>query len=124
MAAPPRSLVPIQNTLPRQSRRQILLIGVKMGGYALAVGPIVGTLLGCGNEKPRCIDPDLLSTPERAIRTAQAYADPSPLGAEKQCAGCQFFRVSSQTQCGNCQILSGPVSRTGHCQAWSKATVS
>jgi hypothetical protein len=95
-----------------------------MGGYALAVGPTVGTLLGCGNEKPRCIDPDLLSTPERAIRTAQAYADPSPHGAAKQCAGCQFFRESRQTQCGNCQILSGPVSRTGHCQAWSKATVS
>jgi hypothetical protein len=84
--------------------------------------PIATT--GCSPSGPVCYDPELLSTPEIALRTSQGFMDVSPHngkdGAEvKRCIGCQFFRAEGEEDCGHCQILNGPVSANGHCNAWS-----
>ena len=93
---------------------------------ALAWAPIglsgVWAGLGCAPSSTLCYDPDLLSTPERALRTARGYAERSPHGDAKQCRGCEFFRPARAEDCGRCQILGGPVSASGHCDSWSEAT--
>ena len=78
-------------------------------------------LAGCSPSKPSCVDPELLSTPERALRARQGYVDVSPHGEEQRCGGCQFFSATDDG-CGRCRILDGPVARTGHCRAWAAAT--
>ncbi len=72
----------------------------------------------CSPSKPSCVDPELLSTPERALRARQGYVDVSPHGEEQRCGGCQFFSATDDG-CGLCRILDGPVARTGHCKAWA-----
>gem|GEM_PF-1014416 len=101
----------------RWTRRELLEQGQR-GALCLAGGLLMAAF-GCSKSEPSCVDPDLLSTPERALRKSQGYVDHSPHGREKNCAGCEFFRQEGEAGCGRCQILGGPVSAGGHCSAWS-----
>jgi hypothetical protein len=47
-----------------------------------------------------------------------SYVDPAPDPAQ-QCGACGFFSAEEKQSCGECQIMSGPVSRTAHCESWS-----
>lgn len=38
---------------------------------------------------------------------------------QKECSACSFFTAGSASGCGECQIMSGPVDATGHCDSWS-----
>lgn len=75
--------------------------------------------LGCGAPGLNCSEEDFLSTPERALRAAQAYWERSPQGAAKSCAKCQFFLAGAPEACGSCQILGGSVNPAGHCDSWA-----
>ena len=105
------------------TRRRFLEAG-RDGSLAL-LGGLLLTEVACSDSGPECVDPELLSTPERALRDANAYvsvsASRSPNGEEKQCGGCAFFSSEGEPTCGRCEILGGPVSAAGHCDAWSKA---
>lgn len=51
-----------------------------------------------------------------SLRESMNYADPSPDPAQK-CGACGFF--DNKAACGYCQIMTGPVSATAHCDSWS-----
>ena len=59
-----------------------------------------------------CVDPASSS-----LRESLNYADPAP-DAAKQCGACGFFTAEGTQSCGECMIMSGPVSRTAHCDSW------
>ena len=59
-----------------------------------------------------CVDPQ-----SESLRTSLHYASVSPV-ANQNCGACGFF-TQTQGGCGNCQIMSGPVDATGHCDSWS-----
>lgn len=103
-------------------RRAFVALG--LGFAPLVLTALPGALVGCGREGPRCYDPELLSTPERALRATRGYADRSPRGDAESCRGCQFFRVEADGagECGRCEILGGPVSAAGRCDAWTART--
>jgi len=83
-------------------------------------GGLATVALACSKADQSCVDPDLLSTPERGLRKSQGYVDRSPHGDAKSCRGCQFFTAETLADCGSCQILGGPVHASGHCSAWSR----
>ena len=87
----------------------------------MALAPLAAALpvAGCGDAWPSCNDPDSLTTPQRQIRESFEYADRSPHGEAKRCAGCRFFETRGEGSCGHCPILNGPVSPAGHCNSWS-----
>jgi hypothetical protein len=120
-SAPRHSASTAQGTHPTYSRRRILAISIRLAGFSFLLAPLSGTLVACEDTEPSCVDPELLSTPERGLRASQNYVDLSAHGVEKQCGGCQFFKAVDDTACGRCDILGGPVDRSGHCNAWSKA---
>ena len=60
-----------------------------------------------------CVEPGSAS-----LRESLSYVDPAP-DAKQQCGTCGFFAAEEKQACGQCQIMSGPVSRTAHCESWS-----
>lgn len=84
----------------------------------LAPLPVLASCTGGGSV---CADPEVLSTSERQLRASLHYTERSPHGDAKRCAGCQFFSAGSG-DCGQCQILNGPVNPGGHCDSWSERT--
>jgi hypothetical protein len=90
--------------------------------WAAALAPLAAVLpvaAGCGGSGPSCNDADTLTTSQQRIRESFAYADRSPHGQAKHCAGCRFFEARGETSCGHCPILNSPVSPAGHCNSWS-----
>lgn len=37
----------------------------------------------------------------------------------QSCSTCSFFTAEGSGGCGECQIMSGAVDATGHCDSWS-----
>ncbi len=61
-----------------------------------------------------CVDPQ-----SESLRASLHYASVSPV-ANQSCSGCAFFTpASSPAGCGKCEMMSGPVDATGHCDSWS-----
>ncbi len=85
----------------------------------LLLGAALPLAFGCRSGGLSCNDEDALSTPERALRASQGYAEASPYGEDKSCAGCQFFQAAAAGECGHCQIMNGPVNPAGHCNSWA-----
>jgi hypothetical protein len=85
---------------------------------------VLAVISGCADRKPAaaCADPQQLTDPEKALRASLQYRDQSPDPA-KTCRGCVYFgRMADTVECGNCQILNGPVYAQGHCTSWSAKT--
>ena len=59
-----------------------------------------------------CVDPS-----SESLRTTLNYLEVSP-HPEQACSSCGFFTAGT-APCGNCQIMSGPVSATAHCDSWA-----
>jgi hypothetical protein len=54
-----------------------------------------------------------------SLRASLHYASTSPV-PNQNCGACGFFTGNdAKPACGNCQIMSGPVDSTGHCDSWS-----
>lgn len=64
-----------------------------------------------------CFDPEALPLAQQGMRRSLQYADPSP-DAAKRCELCAFF-AGTKAGCGNCQILSGPVSGSAVCASFA-----
>jgi hypothetical protein len=61
-----------------------------------------------------CVDPQ-----SESLRSSLHYASVSPVPDQK-CGACGFFTANeAKAACGNCQIMSGPVDASGHCDSWS-----
>lgn len=87
--------------------RRVLQIGVTMAGIPIALKAVAAD---------SCVSPD-----SDGLRTSLHYANPSPK-KDELCKGCGFFAADgAKPACGNCQIMSGPVDATGHCDSWAKA---
>lgn len=63
-----------------------------------------------------CVESD-----SEPLRGSLNYADPAP-DAAKACRGCGYFRGEPKSACARCDIMSGPVSATGHCDSWVART--
>lgn len=115
-----------REVLVRSTRRSFLERAISVIVFSALPAPTA--MLACSNEEPLCADPELLSTAERSLRRTRGYVEVSvtraPDGSLQSCSGCQFFqRESEAVRCGHCKILSGPVSATGHCDAWASRQV-
>jgi hypothetical protein len=98
------------------SRRTLLA-----GACQVSATTFLGLLGGCADKKQAavCADPDQLTESEMSIRASLQYTDQSP-DLAKACGGCAYFpRAADTAECGNCQILNGPVHVKGHCTSWS-----
>lgn len=104
--------------MKRLTRRQLIARSTAAG---FAVVSFSTLLSGCARSASACVDPDMLSTGERQMRQARQYVDASSHD-DKQCRGCSFFKpgAAEAAACGDCEILSGPVSTGGHCNYWAK----
>ena len=104
------------------TRRQLLTAA--SGAVGASWLGVVLTQSGCSPSGARCFDPEALSAGEHSLRASQAYVDrsttESPDGGLLSCSDCEFFQAApSGPECGECRILSGPVSAAGHCNAWA-----
>ncbi len=83
---------------------------------ALGLAPL-GLLQGCDEFFVPCYDPDALGVGERELRAELAYVNVSEDEA-RTCEGCQFYYLGGEN-CGECQLLDGPVTRGGYCTSWA-----
>jgi len=89
-------------------RRKALIRGLQILSAA-AVIPLAARRAGAAEA---CVEPA-----SESLRSALHYADPSP-NAEQPCMKCGFF-TPDKAPCGNCMIMTGPVSEKGHCDSWA-----
>lgn len=88
-------------------RRRLLLGGLQ----AAATMSLLTIVTRAAAAELACV-----SVSSESLRESLNYADPSPDRA-KQCADCGFY--AGKERCGECQIMSGPVSGSAHCDSWS-----
>lgn len=71
-----------------------------------------------------CVDPDELSDSVQSMRESLEYTDVAS-DEKTSCKDCYFFKpVKVGDECANCEILSSPVTATGHCASWTERTSS
>jgi hypothetical protein len=88
------------------TRRRVLLGALPLGlaGFAFARGARAAGCVQAESESLRA-----------SVNYVETAADPAVA-----CARCAFFTAApAGGGCGNCQILSGPVDATGHCDSFS-----
>lgn len=88
-------------------RRRLLTEGVKVAA-GLSLLPLVNRAYAA---EQACVTPA-----SESLRQSLNYVDPSP-DKTQQCSACAFF--AARSACGDCQILSGPVSSTARCESWA-----
>jgi len=90
--------------------RRGLLQGTFALGLAGSALPFTGRAAGS------CVE-----DASQSLRASVNYVAPAPDPASA-CARCAFFTADpAGGGCGNCQILSGSVDATGHCDSFSPA---
>ncbi|NND68814.1 MAG: hypothetical protein HKN19_14590 [Halioglobus sp.] len=77
----------------------------------------LGLLQGCGGKHIACYDPEMLGAGERQMRKTLQYVNVSTNEAQT-CAGCQFYQPGDEN-CGECELLDGPVASAGYCTSWA-----
>ena len=100
-------------------RRELL---AKVAGLGAAtVGLVVlGGSTGCGgDEGPNCNDTSGLTPQQQSTRSALGYVEPSPHGAQKNCANCNFFTAAGADACGSCTLIAGPIAPEAFCNSWA-----
>lgn len=64
-----------------------------------------------------CYNPEALPSAQKSLRTSLEFvevtADP-----KKHCSLCAFY-TETAPGCGNCQLLSGPVTANSFCSSWA-----
>ena len=89
------------------TRRRLLMGALPLGISGLALGRVARAAGSCAQPE------------SEALRASVHYVEsaPDPVTA---CARCAFFTADpAGGTCGSCQILSGPVDTTGHCDSFS-----
>lgn len=89
------------------TRRRLLLAALPSG--------ITGLFLArSARAADSCVQPE-----SEALRASVNYVEPAA-DPGANCARCAFFTADpAGGACGSCQILSGPVDATGHCDSFS-----
>jgi hypothetical protein len=95
--------------MQKTTRREAVIHCIRMVSAAC----LLPTALRAGAAEHACVDPGAAS-----LRESLRYVDPAP-DAAQQCGACGFFTAEASQSCGQCTIMSGPVSRTAHCESWS-----
>lgn len=95
--------------MKKVGRRFVLRAGAQV---VLAV-PLVSLLAGRAKAAESCVD-----HASESLRESLHYVAITP-DAAKPCKACAFFKSEDASACGPCDILSGPVDATGHCDSWS-----
>lgn len=89
------------------TRRRLLLQALPVGMGALAIARGARASGGCVQPESEAL--------RASVNYVGAAADPAAA-----CANCAFFTADpAGGACGSCQILSGPVDATGHCDSFS-----
>ncbi len=87
----------------------------------ILVPPALTVLLAAACEKlpASCGDVSGLTEDEAALRKTMGYSDLAP-SADKRCVTCRHYvAASSQSSCGSCKLLKGPIHPNGYCQAYT-----
>jgi hypothetical protein len=97
------------------SRREIL-----RGSVHLAIiGSVSMVLGGCSKTPLECTDISALDAADRQLRESLEYQDQSPLGKDKSCQSCEFFKPAGRNECGSCTLIQGPINPAGYCNSWA-----
>ena len=89
------------------TRRRLLIGALPLGISGLALARVA-------RAAGSCVQPE-----SEALRASVNFVDSAPDPATA-CARCAFYTGDAAGgACGNCQILSGPVDATGHCDSFS-----
>lgn len=62
-------------------------------------------------------DPSCVESTSESLRMSMLYQDPAA-NSEVSCQTCGYFTAHEEGGCGSCTLMSGPVSRTAHCEGW------
>jgi hypothetical protein len=99
----------------RMSRRVLLLRQFP----AIAVSIVTAGCSQKNEQAAACSDAARLTSAEISLRASLQYRESSS-DAASSCGGCSYYQAAStESACGNCQIVNGPVSRQGHCTSWT-----
>lgn len=67
-----------------------------------------------------CEDLSSLEESQKAIRDTFKYVTKSP-NPEQVCTNCNFFKEpEAGSECGGCQLFTGPVTNEGYCSQWAQ----
>ena len=94
------------------TRRKLLRNATAVGVAPLAL------LQGCDLAYIPCYDPEMLGVGEQEMRKTLAYVSVSE-NDETRCDTCQFYRLGDE-HCGECELLDGPVEKSGYCTSWTR----
>jgi hypothetical protein len=95
--------------MQRTTRREAVLHCIRMVSAAC----LLPAAMRVRAAEHACVEPGSAS-----LRESLSYVDPAA-DAAQQCGTCGFFAAEEKQSCGQCMIMSGPVSRTAHCESWS-----
>ncbi|MBM0104875.1 high-potential iron-sulfur protein [Steroidobacter sp. S1-65] len=77
-------------------------------------------ILASASARAACVDPDEMSGSVQSMRESLEYTDSAP-DASQACRDCAYFKpVKTGDSCAPCEVLTSPVSASGHCVSWTK----
>jgi hypothetical protein len=95
------------NQLPRRAF-------LRSAATLAATAALAPQLIPLARAADSCTDPA-----SEALRVSMNYVSKAADTAQS-CVTCGFFAAEeAKPDCGDCQIMSGPVDATGHCDSWS-----
>jgi hypothetical protein len=106
-AAEPPRIDQDYSAMAGMTRRRLLQRALALGLAGGALPPARSVAEGCVEDA------------SQSLRASVNYVEPAPEPASA-CARCAFFTADpAGGACGSCQILSGPVDATAHCDSFS-----
>jgi hypothetical protein len=90
------------------TRRALLGLALAAPGAAFALPAL---------SKGACVDLNALPANQKAARQALHFKLVSD-DPKKRCGGCAFY-TAARGDCGDCQIVNGPLPAQGRCDSWS-----
>jgi High potential iron-sulfur protein len=75
------------------------------------------TLAAC-SKSANCSEAPGLSADELKAREDTAQYQDQSMDATKHCALCSLFVAPTQTGCGACKVLKGPINPNGYCKLY------
>ena len=92
---------------------------IRWSGGLVLLG-LGGSLLASCGKKDACSDLSALGPEERRTRVTHAYR-PRTLIPARRCDNCHFWQgMKPGADCGGCQLVKGPISPHGYCNAWAE----
>lgn len=107
-----------------KSQKNITRRNVIVQGIQIPAGAFVALALGaCSQEQDgvrtgTCANTGSLTSGELSLRESTQYVEAS-VDPKKICQACTYFSSIEGSNCGQCQIFSGPVNANGYCTSWN-----